>query len=70
MTRAIISIAEDLGMGVIAEGVETEDQATRLIEYGCRQAQGFLYAAGETRDVFQQRLMDYQTADARPRLDS
>ena len=70
LTRAIISIAEDLGMGVIAEGVETEDQATRLIEYGCRQAQGFLYAAGETRDVFQQRLMDYQTADARPRLDS
>ena len=31
-------------MDVIAEGVEQEDQASRLIELGCVTAQGFYYS--------------------------
>ncbi|MEM9465935.1 MAG: EAL domain-containing protein [Actinomycetota bacterium] len=41
---SIISLADALGLDVVAEGVETEVQAEILSELGCRRAQGYLYA--------------------------
>ncbi|MEU4623971.1 bifunctional diguanylate cyclase/phosphodiesterase [Actinoplanes sp. NPDC023801] len=41
---AIADIAEKMGLGTVAEGVETTDQARRLFELGYRRAQGFLFA--------------------------
>jgi EAL domain-containing protein (putative c-di-GMP-specific phosphodiesterase class I) len=37
-------MARGLGVRVIAEGVETEHQASLLAELGCGLAQGYLYA--------------------------
>lgn len=42
--ETIIALADRLGMRVIAEGVETEEQANWLREHGCRRFQGYLYA--------------------------
>lgn len=41
----LIRIAHGLGLKLIAEGVETQNQVDRLAEYGCRYEQGFYYSA-------------------------
>jgi diguanylate cyclase (GGDEF)-like protein/PAS domain S-box-containing protein len=48
--RAIIAVAKSLGMIVIAEGVETSDQADYLRMLGCTQLQGFFFARSLTGD--------------------
>lgn len=45
IVRAIIDLCDDLGISVIAEGVETECERDALISLGCNFFQGFLFAA-------------------------
>ena len=44
MVRAIVALAHTLDMDVVAEGVETPEQAARLLQLGCEYAQGFHYS--------------------------
>jgi len=44
LVQAVIGVAHGLGLGVVAEGVETETQRTALITAGCPLMQGFLFA--------------------------
>ena len=44
VVRGILAIGQALGLGVIAEGVETPVQADLLLEYGCNIAQGYLFS--------------------------
>jgi len=44
IVRTIIQMAHQLGFTVVAEGVETDRQAAFLRQFGCEQAQGFLFA--------------------------
>jgi EAL domain-containing protein (putative c-di-GMP-specific phosphodiesterase class I) len=42
--RTIMSLAGNLGMDVIAEGVETLEQVTKLRTLGCEKGQGFFFS--------------------------
>lgn len=44
LCKAIIQLSHELGMRVIAEGIETEEQRLLLQEAGCDFGQGFLFA--------------------------
>jgi diguanylate cyclase (GGDEF)-like protein/PAS domain S-box-containing protein len=44
IVASIVNLAKELGMGVIAEGVETVAQAERLVALECPHAQGYLFS--------------------------
>lgn len=47
-----ISMSKDIGLELVAEGVETKEQAQFLYDSGCRVAQGFYYSKPVTVDEF------------------
>ena len=52
-----ISMSQDIGIGIIAEGVETREQACFLEKCGCDMAQGFYYSKPIPVDEFEKRLL-------------
>ncbi|MBD8527401.1 putative bifunctional diguanylate cyclase/phosphodiesterase [Pseudomarimonas arenosa] len=60
LTGAIISLAHSLGLGVVAEGVETEAQFDWLRERGCDQAQGFWLGRPLNGEEFSARFLGEQ----------
>ncbi|MFC6644994.1 putative bifunctional diguanylate cyclase/phosphodiesterase [Granulicella cerasi] len=48
--KALLDMAHGLGMRVVAEGVETEQQALQLQRLGCALAQGYLFGRPVSRD--------------------
>ena len=59
IVRAVLSLAEALGMSTTAEGIETVELATTLATLGCASGQGFYFAkpleAGQALDYWRSR---------------
>ncbi|HUP79929.1 MAG TPA: EAL domain-containing protein, partial [Pirellula sp.] len=52
VTTTIVAMARQLGMALVAEGVETEYQETFLRKIGCDSMQGYRYAKPMPLDEF------------------
>jgi diguanylate cyclase (GGDEF)-like protein len=46
--RAIVALGRSLGLRIVAEGIETQEQLGQLREMGCELGQGFLFASPVT----------------------
>jgi len=58
ITKIIISLAKNMNIDVLAEGVETKEQEKFLIENGCDLAQGYLYDKPLSVDEINNRYND------------
>jgi predicted signal transduction protein with EAL and GGDEF domain len=63
IVRSLIAMAHNLGLAVIAEGVETTAQAAFLINEKCEEAQGYLYAKPLPTAEFEAYLRSRSIAD-------
>jgi diguanylate cyclase (GGDEF)-like protein len=52
IVRMILSMADTLGLTVVAEGVETRAQADFLVAHGCHSLQGYLFSRPAPVDVW------------------
>ena len=60
IVRAIMSIASNMGLEVVAEGVETKAQCNFLTSLGCRQLQGYYLGKPVPEETFIQGLLNHQ----------
>ena len=65
LVKAIVSMAHELGLQVVAEGVETEGQRDFLAALGCEELQGYLFGAAREESVFT-RLLGEQLSSGAP----
>jgi diguanylate cyclase (GGDEF)-like protein/PAS domain S-box-containing protein len=68
IVRSLIAMAHNLGLRVVAEGVETEAQAAFLLKESCEEGQGYLYAkplpAAEFAAYLRERRLSLAAEDA------
>jgi diguanylate cyclase (GGDEF)-like protein len=51
LVRAIIAMADSLELSPVAEGIETQDQLDKLVQFGCAFGQGYLFSKAVPLDV-------------------
>jgi diguanylate cyclase len=68
IVRSIFSLAEDIGISVLAEGIESEGQMDALARLGCRQVQGYLLARPAPADEARAHLATSWGTRLRPTL--
>ncbi|MGE6606861.1 EAL domain-containing protein [Halomonas sp. NPDC076908] len=57
IVATIIAMANTLGLETIAEGIESQAQASALLSMGCTQAQGYYFDRPLTAEQFSQRWL-------------
>lgn len=62
IASAVVSLSKSLGLEIIAEGVETKEQARELMKMGCIQAQGYYYGRPVEAALFNSQHLKKQAA--------
>ncbi len=62
IVRTILALGSNLGLEVIAEGVETDSQWRKLLQMGCHQFQGYFFARAMPMESFAQWARQASTA--------
>ena len=57
IVQFIIGMARALHLSIIAEGVETQEEAKMLQEFGCQEMQGYYFSKPVSADVYEQMLL-------------
>ncbi len=65
IATAVIVMAHSLGLGVVAEGVETKEQMQFLVDHNCDEFQGYLIGRPAPEDEFQRMLRNREAHAAR-----
>jgi EAL domain-containing protein (putative c-di-GMP-specific phosphodiesterase class I)/CRP-like cAMP-binding protein len=63
LVKSIISLAQNLGMKVIAEGVEHKEEGQKLRELGCDMAQGYYFARPISEKAVTELVQNWTGAD-------
>jgi EAL domain-containing protein (putative c-di-GMP-specific phosphodiesterase class I) len=58
IVQTIIAMAQNLGLKIIAEGVETEEQCLFLEQHGCQHYQGYLFSKPVPIDLFKKIVLE------------
>ncbi|MDF1719548.1 MAG: EAL domain-containing protein [Minwuia sp.] len=58
IVRSTLQLARDMGLDVVAEGIETEDQRDFLHDNGCPMGQGYLFGKPATSDDFRRAFLN------------
>jgi diguanylate cyclase (GGDEF)-like protein/PAS domain S-box-containing protein len=66
IVRAVIDLANAIGISTVAEGVETTDQVTGLRNLGCRVAQGFYFSQPLRAEEFDNLLSSHFAGNEAP----
>ena len=64
IVKTIATLAQNLGMEVIAEGIETKEQYDQLKRLGCEFGQGFLFSPPLDTDGVQRLLVETPELDS------
>ncbi len=69
IVQAVLALADGLGIGVVAEGIETETQREQLLALGCELGQGYLFSPPVPADAATKLITPAQEAPrpARPK---
>lgn len=59
IAKTIVNLAQSLGLGVIAEGVETDAQRSFLADAGCHAYQGYFFCRPVTVDAFEKFAQEF-----------
>lgn len=64
IVRGVVTLAQDLGLEIVAEGIETVEQAQELAALGCQYAQGYLWSKALPLDDLSRQVRSHRQEDS------